>query len=320
MGARSVGESMYEIVPQVQSITDIIICTIQKSTFPPAPPRTAPARPLRAPARYPMQQISSSPWPPRRIACRLPKPNNDGPAARFAPDPLSQKAGARAGHPALTYPLRSGSQPAGPAPAARPVPNPSGFRPVFWSYLLLSLPLAEILVGPPPGPLAAPSRLDLEIRAAPDSDPAGLSSDTSMSDTAHRGCLAVAWRRSSGRHCQHTSVFPILYRGNWCAVFLGPLPTGRRCATTAPGQPHRSRPVDRHLTRGSAIGQHGGRMANDCNTAAELAARFATEAACRDYLVQLRWPDGFRCPHCGGRESWRLKSARFECRACHRQT
>jgi hypothetical protein len=61
-------------------------------------------------------------------------------------------------------------------------------------------------------------------------------------------------------------------------------------------------------------------MANDCNTAAELAARFATEAACRDYLVQLRWPDGFRCPHCGGRESWRLKSARFECRACHRQT
>ncbi len=24
--------------------------------------------------------------------------------------------------------------------------------------------------------------------------------------------------------------------------------------------------------------------------------RFATEEVCRDYLVQLRWPDGFRCP------------------------
>src|ERR1017187_1856788 len=42
------------------------------------------------------------------------------------------------------------------------------------------------------------------------------------------------------------------YSLSWQLVrgFLGPLPTGRRCATTAPGQPHRSRPVDRHLTRG----------------------------------------------------------------------
>jgi hypothetical protein len=34
----------------------------------------------------------------------------------------------------------------------------------------------------------------------------------------------------------------------------------------------------------------------------------------------LRWPDGFRCPQCGGRASWRLNNARFECRACGRQT
>jgi transposase-like protein len=61
-------------------------------------------------------------------------------------------------------------------------------------------------------------------------------------------------------------------------------------------------------------------MENDLSAAAELAKRFATEAACRDYLIQLRWPDGFRCPHCGGRENWRLKNARFECRACGRQT
>jgi hypothetical protein len=34
--------------------------------------------------------------------------------------------------------------------------------------------------------------------------------------------------------------------------------------------------------------------------------------ACRDYLIQLRWPEGFRCPHCGGRENSCLKNARFE--------
>ena len=29
---------------------------------------------------------------------------------------------------------------------------------------------------------------------------------------------------------------------------------------------------------------------------AEFERRFRTEEVCRDYLVQLRWPDGFRCP------------------------
>ena len=61
-------------------------------------------------------------------------------------------------------------------------------------------------------------------------------------------------------------------------------------------------------------------MQKDLSAVAEFAKRFATEAACRDYLIQLRWPEGFRCSHCGGRENWRLKNARFECRACGRQT
>src|ERR1017187_2055339 len=75
-----------------------------------------------------------------------------------------------------------------------------------------------------------------------------------------------------------------------------------------------------HLTQGTAIGEDRCGMENDLSAAAELAKRFATEAACRDYLIQLRWPDGFRCPQCGGRASWRLNNARFECRACGRQT
>jgi hypothetical protein len=37
-------------------------------------------------------------------------------------------------------------------------------------------------------------------------------------------------------------------------------------------------------------------MENELSAGAEFASRFATEAACRDYLIQLRWPDGFRCP------------------------
>ncbi|MGD0910210.1 MAG: transposase, partial [Candidatus Acidiferrales bacterium] len=36
----------------------------------------------------------------------------------------------------------------------------------------------------------------------------------------------------------------------------------------------------------------------------ELERRFSTEAACRAYLFQLRWPDGFCCPRCGGRKAW----------------
>src|SRR5271165_2388269 len=48
----------------------------------------------------------------------------------------------------------------------------------------------------------------------------------------------------------------------------------------------------------------------------ELEARFSTEAACREYLFQLRWPDGFRCPRCGGVKAWPLRSGRWQCVSC----
>ena len=35
-------------------------------------------------------------------------------------------------------------------------------------------------------------------------------------------------------------------------------------------------------------------------TLEEFEGRFATEQACREYLMQLRWPQGFVCPRCGG--------------------
>ena len=49
--------------------------------------------------------------------------------------------------------------------------------------------------------------------------------------------------------------------------------------------------------------------------------RFATEAACLDYLAACRWPEGFVCPSCGGRRSWVLERRHlWECADCHQQT
>lgn len=54
-------------------------------------------------------------------------------------------------------------------------------------------------------------------------------------------------------------------------------------------------------------------------TLAELEARFHDEAACRDYLVTLRWPDGFICPACGHKAGWKVTPLRYECAGCRHQ-
>jgi transposase-like protein len=51
----------------------------------------------------------------------------------------------------------------------------------------------------------------------------------------------------------------------------------------------------------------------------ELEALFASEKACRDYLIRLRWPDGFVCPSCGSRKGWPTKRLLVVCAACGRQ-
>jgi len=52
----------------------------------------------------------------------------------------------------------------------------------------------------------------------------------------------------------------------------------------------------------------------------ELEARFSSEEACRAYLLQVRWPEGFRCPRCGGGKAWPFRSVRLECGDCGHQT
>jgi transposase-like protein len=54
-------------------------------------------------------------------------------------------------------------------------------------------------------------------------------------------------------------------------------------------------------------------------TVLELEARFATEEACRAYLFQLRWPEGFRCPRCGHAKAWPVRRL-YECAQCRTQT
>ena len=53
---------------------------------------------------------------------------------------------------------------------------------------------------------------------------------------------------------------------------------------------------------------------------AAFEARFATEEACRDYLMRIRWPDGFRCPGCGHGRAWPVRKVWLECARCGRQT
>ncbi len=54
----------------------------------------------------------------------------------------------------------------------------------------------------------------------------------------------------------------------------------------------------------------------------EFQARFRTEDDCASYLFETRWPEGFRCPGCGGYKGWRLKTRAhlWECARCGRQT
>lgn len=57
-------------------------------------------------------------------------------------------------------------------------------------------------------------------------------------------------------------------------------------------------------------------------------ADFPDDYACAEHLARKRWPDGFRCPHCGSRKGWRLEARPwvFQCSGkgekpgCRKQT
>ena len=51
-------------------------------------------------------------------------------------------------------------------------------------------------------------------------------------------------------------------------------------------------------------------------TILEFEKQFSSEAKCREYLCQIKWPNGFICPHCHGQEFWETKRGQFRCNQC----
>src|SRR3954467_7671277 len=53
----------------------------------------------------------------------------------------------------------------------------------------------------------------------------------------------------------------------------------------------------------------------------EFRAAYGTEEQCRMAVEELRWPTGFVCPICGGREgTWLSTRPKIQCRSCRHQT
>jgi len=54
----------------------------------------------------------------------------------------------------------------------------------------------------------------------------------------------------------------------------------------------------------------------------EFMERFGTEESCREYMYQMKWPEGFVCPKCKEKdEPFNIKSHnRYQCRHCNHQT
>ena len=48
----------------------------------------------------------------------------------------------------------------------------------------------------------------------------------------------------------------------------------------------------------------------------EFEVWFAGENGCKEYLVQLRWPEGFRYPKCGQGKGWPVWDGVSQCANC----
>jgi transposase-like protein len=55
-------------------------------------------------------------------------------------------------------------------------------------------------------------------------------------------------------------------------------------------------------------------------TLAEFDRWFATEDACRQYLIKVRWPSGFRCPRCSSGDAWLTRRGLMHCKGCGHQS
>ncbi len=61
-------------------------------------------------------------------------------------------------------------------------------------------------------------------------------------------------------------------------------------------------------------------MKNYPRSVIEFHQRLSSEEACWRYLAEIRWPDGFVCPHCGFTDAWERKRRRLlVCKQCRAQ-
>ena len=60
-------------------------------------------------------------------------------------------------------------------------------------------------------------------------------------------------------------------------------------------------------------------MEDDPRNLTEFETRFGSEEACREYLFQLRRPEGFRCPRCGHDQAWPVREVLWQGTRCGRQ-
>ncbi|NQT60409.1 MAG: transposase, partial [Bacteroidetes bacterium] len=57
-------------------------------------------------------------------------------------------------------------------------------------------------------------------------------------------------------------------------------------------------------------------MDNFPRTITEFEEWFSTEDSCREYLWELRWPNGFECPKCSHDKTWTTSRELYECAHC----
>lgn len=49
----------------------------------------------------------------------------------------------------------------------------------------------------------------------------------------------------------------------------------------------------------------------------DFQSRFNSEEACQEHLFSIRWPNGFRCPHCGYTKYYLISERHlYQCRNC----
>lgn len=63
-----------------------------------------------------------------------------------------------------------------------------------------------------------------------------------------------------------------------------------------------------------------GSMEQYPKTLIEFEKQFTTDETCRDYLFQVRWPNGFQCPQCQRQEFWKTSRQLYHCVNCGHQT